>query len=115
MVVGQERGPLVPVRAKNRDKWAQTNRDQCSRGPCRPPGLSNRDKCLHWSRFVAEPGLMGWPGPNESPFFLLVLFDLHGYRWKLIMFVVMKCHHSHEIQRDRLYRELRLEARKIKF
>ena len=29
MVVGQERGPLVPVRPTNRDQRGQTKRDQC--------------------------------------------------------------------------------------
>ena len=51
--------PIGRGSAKNRDKWAKTNRDQCPQGTGRPPGLMNRDECIHWSRFVAEPGLMG--------------------------------------------------------
>lgn len=69
MTVGQERGPLVPVRAWNRDKWVQTNWDQCPMRPGWPPRLTNRDVCLHWSQFMTEPGLMGWPGLNLSPVF----------------------------------------------
>ena len=69
MDVGQERGPLVPVRVWNRDKRVQTNRDQCPTRPGRPPGRTNRDVCPHGSRFVTEPGLMGWPGLNQSPVF----------------------------------------------
>ena len=69
MDVGQERGPLVPVRVWNRNKRVQTNRDQCPTRPGRPPGRTNRDVCPHGSRFVTEPGLMGWPGLNQSPVF----------------------------------------------
>ena len=71
MVVGQERGPLVPVRAWNRDKWVHTNRDQCPRGPGRPPGLTNRDECPHGSRFVTA-WTNGLAMPEPKPCFLLV-------------------------------------------
>ena len=60
MVVGQERGPLVPVHPTNRDQKVQMNRDQWPTWPGRPPGLTNRVQCPHWSRFWFEPGLMGW-------------------------------------------------------
>ena len=59
MVVGQERGPFVPVRPTNRDQRGQTNRDQCPHEARQAPGLTNQDQCPHWSRFWTEPGLMG--------------------------------------------------------
>ena len=75
MVVGQERGPLVPVHPTNRDQKVQMNRDQWPTWPGRPPrltnrdqcphearqapGLTNQDQCPHGSRFWTEPGLMG--------------------------------------------------------
>ena len=69
MVVGQERGALVPVRVWNRDQRGQTNRDQWPTRPGRRPGLTNRDRCPHRSRFVSEPGLMGFSGLDRSPVF----------------------------------------------
>ena len=69
MVVGQERGPLVPVRVWNRDQKGQTNRDQCPMRPGRPPGLTNRDLCPHGSRFVSEPGLMVLSCLDQIPVF----------------------------------------------
>ena len=68
-MVGQEPGPLVPVRPTNRDQWGQMNPDQCPHKALQPPGLTNQDQWAHGSRFVTEPGLMGWPGPNQSPVF----------------------------------------------
>ena len=69
MVVGQERGPLVPVRSTNRDQKVQTNRDQWPTWPGQPPGLKNRVQCPHWSRFWIKPGLMGWAGLDHWPVF----------------------------------------------
>ena len=67
MVVGQERGALVPVRVWNRDQRGQTNRDQWPTRPGRRAGLTNRDRWLHGSRFVSEPGLMGFSGVDRCP------------------------------------------------
>ena len=67
MVVGQEQGPLVPVRPTNRDQKVQTNRDQWPTWPGRPPGLTNRVQSL--SRFWIEPGLMGRPCLDHCPLF----------------------------------------------
>ena len=69
MVVGQEQGPLVPVRPTNWDKKVQTNQDKWPTWPGRPPGLTNRVQCPHGSRFWTEPGLMGWPGLDHCPLF----------------------------------------------
>ena len=69
MVVGQERGTLVPVRVWNRDQRGQTNRNQWPTRPGRRPGLTNWDRCPHMSRFVSESGLMGFSGLDQSPVF----------------------------------------------
>ena len=61
--------PLVPVRAYNWDKWVLANRDKCLPRPGRPPGRTNQDVCPAWVPVRAEPGLMGWSGPNQSPVF----------------------------------------------
>ncbi len=50
---------MVPLRPTNRDQKAQTNQDQWPTWPGRPPGLTNRVQCHHWSRFWIEPGLKG--------------------------------------------------------
>ncbi|EMS51645.1 Sex determination protein tasselseed-2 [Triticum urartu] len=58
MVVGQERGPLVPVHPTNRDQKVQMNRDQWPTWPGRPSGLTNRDQC--------EEKATGPKDPNEK-------------------------------------------------